>query len=322
MTPPSLLHMTAPLREDFDIPFHAIGDPRKEFSLALVGGLRGYELNGVFVLSRLADYLHEVEAGKNPGVQLRGRILIIPAVNVLGLNMRMQLWPFDKTDINRMFPGYAFGETTQRIAAAVLKATSSAPYRVDLQTGNLDIEELPHVRIYDPGESERAKADWFGLSTVIEARIDKLFTVSLMQAWKKSGGENFVLRGGQAGKLQLPHSERLFHALLDFLHRAQFLVGGNVSEAEVDQHYFKPEQTFKIISEQAGFFVSKLEVGQWLKPGDLLGYLYDGFTGKVRAEIHAPVGGLLTALRRQPLVFEGDLIGRLHISSRPTTLSV
>jgi len=66
------------------------------------------------------------------------------------------------------------------------------------------------------------------------------------------------------------------------------------------------------MAEKAGFFVSKLEVGAWLKAGDLIGYLYDGFTGKVREEMHAPVGGLLLGLRRQPLVFEGDLIARIQ----------
>ena len=83
MTLPSLLHMTAPCREDFDIPFHQIGDGSQEFAVAFVAGLHGNELNGVFVLSRLADYLHEVQLGKIPGVSLAKRVLIIPAVNVL-----------------------------------------------------------------------------------------------------------------------------------------------------------------------------------------------------------------------------------------------
>ena len=34
----------------------------------------------------------------------------------------------DKTDINRMFPGYANGETTQRIAAAVFEALNGFEY--------------------------------------------------------------------------------------------------------------------------------------------------------------------------------------------------
>ncbi|MCE9626036.1 MAG: succinylglutamate desuccinylase/aspartoacylase family protein [Deltaproteobacteria bacterium] len=312
MKPPSLLHMSAPCREDFDIPFHQIGDSKLEFSIALVAGVHGNELNGVFVLSRLADYLHGVEAGHIPGLRLNGRVLIVPAVNVLGLNTRMRLWPFDKTDINRMFPGYYLGETTQRIAAAVLEATKSAPIRLDLHSGNLDFEELPHVRLYEPTEAERAKAEWFGFSSIVESRIEKILTVSLIQAWKELGGENFILRAGQAGNLQLPHCERMFQAILSFLERNEILGGKPRAEIEEDQHYFAPDKHFRVITEKAGFFVSKLEVGAWLRAGDLIGYLYDGFTGKVREEMHAPVGGLLLGLRRQPLVFEGDLIARIQ----------
>jgi N-acyl-D-aspartate/D-glutamate deacylase len=38
--------------------------------------------------------------------------------------------------------------------------------------------------------------------------------------------------------------------------------------------------------------------------------------GELRAEIHAPLSGLLSGLRRQPMLYEGDLIARLQ-SSQP-----
>ena len=143
MTQRILLHMTASLREDFDISYHDIGDMARPPRIALVAGLRGNELNGVFVLSRLAAFLHGVADGQHAGLQLRGRAIIIPAVNILGLNTLTRHWPFDHTDINRMFPGYDAGETTQRIAHAVLEVTRPAHYRIDLHSAALDFEELP-----------------------------------------------------------------------------------------------------------------------------------------------------------------------------------
>jgi predicted deacylase len=62
------------------------------------------------------------------------------------LNTLKRRWPFDNTDINRMSPGYGAGETTQRIAQAVLDVTSPDHYRVDLHSAALDFEELPQVR--------------------------------------------------------------------------------------------------------------------------------------------------------------------------------
>ena len=38
----------------------------------------------------------------------------------------------------------------------------------------------------------------------------------------------------------------------------------------------------------------------------------DAFGGDRRAEIRAPMSGLLSGIRRQPLLYEGDLIARLQ----------
>ena len=77
-------------------------------------------------------------------------------------------------------------------------------------------------------------------------------------------------------------------------------------------HYFGVEQTARIVAETAGLFISDLQVGRWLQAGDLIGHVYDGFDGQLRAEVKAPVSGLLSGIRRQPLLFEGDLIARIQ----------
>src|SRR5271169_4329272 len=216
--PPTLLKMTAPLREDFAIPYHDFGPPGEAPKLALVAGLHGNELNGIFVLSRLAECLRRIADGSQPGQALTARIILVPAVNVLGVNTRSRRWPFDKTDINRMFPGYDLGETTQRIASAVFRMTRAAHYRVDVHSSNADFEEVPQVRLYEPSEDERASAMLFGLPAVIERTTDSVFTSTLGHAWHTSSGESFVIQAGRAGDLQLAHCERLFRALMAFLH--------------------------------------------------------------------------------------------------------
>jgi uncharacterized protein len=313
MTQRILLHMTAPLREDFDIPYHDIGEHYGPPKVALVAGLHGNELNGVFVLSRLAAFLQGVTEGQHPGIRLHQRVIIIPAVNILGLNTQNRHWPFDNTDINRMFPGYDAGETTQRIAHAVLEATRPAHYRVDLHSAYLDFEELPQVRLYDPTDDERATARLFGLPAVIERPTNTIFTATIGHAWKAHGGANFVLRAGYAGNLQLPHCERLFRALVMFLQRTSILQSPSVSqEPEEDVHSFGVEQTARIVADTAGLFISHLEVGRWLQAGDLIGHIYDGFDGQLRAEIKTPIPGLMSGIRRQPLLFEGDLIASIQ----------
>lgn len=308
----ALLQMTAPLREDFDIPYHQLGPSTAPVRVALVAGIHGNELNGVFVLSRLAAFLGAVARGEQPGHALHEQVVIVPAVNVLGLNTMSRRWPFDGTDINRMFPGYSEGETTQRIAWAVLERTRPAQYRVDLHSSNLEFEELPQVRLYGASDAERAAARLFGLPAIIERPVSSTFTSTIGHAWREAGGENFVIQAGQAGALHPSHCERVFAGLVKFLQRTGILSGPGLAEDDEDVHYFGVDHTAPLISQHAGFFVSRAEVGRWVRAGEVIGQVYDGFDGELRAEIRTPLPGLLSGIRRQPLLCEGDLLARIQ----------
>ncbi len=308
---PELLRMTAPLRQAFAIPYHDLGPTDGEPRIVFVAGLHGNEINGVFVLSRLANFLSGVAAGRYPTHQLRQRVVIVPAVNVLGLNLGTREWPFDKTDINRMFPGYDAGETTQRIAHAVMELSGRAHYRVDIHGSNEDFEELPQVRLYDPSAAERETAWKFHLPAIVERRANKVFSVTMAHAWAERGGENFVVQAGRAGNLQPRHCETLFKSFVKFLGEIDVLTGADVASDEDTQH-FGLDQTFPLISERAGIFVTKRAVGDWLLASAVIGFVYDGFTGQLLETVKAPVAGLLSGLRRRPLLYEGDLVARIQ----------
>jgi predicted deacylase len=308
----SLLTMTAPLRDTFHVAYHDLGSPLKPPKAVFVGGIHGNELNTVFVLARLAHFLDTLAKGPKGESRLKERVLVIPAVNVVGVNTQRRFWPFDNTDINRMFPGYNQGETSQRIADAVFQITKPAHYRVDLHASNADFEELPQVRLYDSNDSERRTARLFELPAVIERGANPIVSSTIGHSWRRCGGENFVLQAGLAGQIQPEHCERLFHALVTFLTRAGILTGVHISDADEESQYFGPDQSVPLISQEAGLFVSKTRVGRWVQAGDVLGSIYDSFAGEVRSEVVAPVDGLLSGLRRQPLLCEGDLIARLQ----------
>jgi predicted deacylase len=244
---------------------------------------------------------------------------VIPAVNVLGLNVGRGGWAFDGTNLKRMFPSYAAGETKQRLAAAVLAATAPAHWRIDIHSSNVDFEELPQVRLFEPTDEEREAARWLGLPAVIERPVTPILTATLAYAWRERGGRGLVVQAGHAGSLQPAHCERLFRALVDFLERCGLLIGVRLAEPEEDVHVFGPRQSFPLISEHAGWFVSRLEVGQWIQAGELLGYVYDGFHGDLAAEIRSPVSGLLSGIRHQPLLCEGDLLARVLIREEVST---
>jgi predicted deacylase len=317
VTQRDLLLMTAPLRDDFNIPCHEIGPASPRPAAAFVSGLHGDEINGVYILARLADFLQGVEQGRFPKLRLLKRVLIIPAVNVLGINTLRRVWPFDNSDPNRMFPGNQMGETTQRIAYTVLEATKQADYRIDIHSSNLYFEEMPQVRIYDPDDTERQTARLFGLPGIMERSRSPVFTTTLMYAWDFWPGQNFLLQVGQAGAIQLLHCQQVFRGLVGFLGRIGVLEGVELAETEEDALLFTREYSRKVYAERAGMFVSDKQVGRWVGEGQELGYIYDSFNGNVVSKVLAPVSGLLTGIRRQPMLFEGDVLLRVCMKKLP-----
>ncbi len=57
-------------------------------------------------------------------------IMIVPSVNPYSLNTSTRFWATDNTDINRMFPGYDLGETTQRIADGFFQKVKDYTYGI------------------------------------------------------------------------------------------------------------------------------------------------------------------------------------------------
>ena len=279
------------------LPRHDIGPRARAPKLALVADAREAELNGIFVLSRLAAFLRGIEAGERRGLHLRERVVIIPAAE------------------GPTGSGGDHGQRRPRVspatAAAMVELTQTAYYRVNIRPVSPEIEDMPQVCLYAPNDDERASACLFGLPAVIERPLEEAAPSDLVRAWQPCGGENFVIHAGQAGGLQTGHCETLFRALVAFLDRTGIVGGLRPSNEDEDLHYFGLKQIFVVLAEQSGIFSSTLNVGRWIRAGEALGHIYDGFSGEIRARVAAPVAGLLASLRRQPLLCSGGLVAKV-----------
>src|SRR5262245_30147909 len=75
--------------------------------VAIVSGIHGDELEGLYVCHRLAARLEAIEAA-HPGA-LRGSLELYPALNPLGLDTLQRRVPIYDVDLNRIFPGHPQG---------------------------------------------------------------------------------------------------------------------------------------------------------------------------------------------------------------------
>ena len=115
-------------RDEFRIEGFRFGSGEK--TMALIGAMRGDEIQQLYICSQMVAHLKEMESMGE--LDPDKSILIIPSCNPYSMNVGKRFWSMDNTDINRMFPGYDHGETTQRIAAAIFKRIEGFKYGAQL----------------------------------------------------------------------------------------------------------------------------------------------------------------------------------------------
>ena len=110
-----------PYRQPIPVYGYRFGSRKK--TLAVMGAIRGDEVQQMYVAARLVRKFSELE--KEGAFAPDCGVMVVPCAGQFSMNVSERFWPLDNTDINRMFPGYDRGETTQRIAAALLASFSA-----------------------------------------------------------------------------------------------------------------------------------------------------------------------------------------------------
>lgn len=113
-------------RDDFRVTGFEFGEGEK--AVCIVGASRGNEVQQIYCCSQLIKKFRQLEEEER--ITKGHKILVIPSINPYSMNIQKRFWPTDNTDINRMFPGYDLGETTQRIADGVFREISQYRYGI------------------------------------------------------------------------------------------------------------------------------------------------------------------------------------------------
>src|SRR5262245_56307248 len=107
----SILTLDLPYRERLELwrtRFGSGAGPK----VAVVAGIHGDELGGLYVCHRLAAWLNQLLATRPDA--LLGRVELYPALNPLGIDTLQRFVPVFDTDLNRNFPGHREGLLPQR----------------------------------------------------------------------------------------------------------------------------------------------------------------------------------------------------------------
>ncbi|MFN2311360.1 MAG: succinylglutamate desuccinylase/aspartoacylase family protein [Spirochaetia bacterium] len=298
-----LYRLSSMSREDYQIHGYRFGTGKSR--VAIVAGMRGSEAQGLYVAAKLVQYLKQNEHVIAPGSE----ILMIPSVNPYSLNTVRRLWPLDNTDINRMFPGYSEGETTQRIAAAVMEAVQDYELGVYLTSTPHPGKHIVHARIHRLGPESAKTAVDFGLPIVHAHEPNPQETGSLNYNWQIWNTRAVSLVGGKGFEIDEDQVLELFHGVLRYL-VVQGVLLQEITLAYPELSQARPSRVVQdtdlhvVTTPRAGIFSTRSRPGDSVQSGEVLAEILDPQLGEIRSQIRSPIAGTVFYVYQTPLVYE------------------
>ncbi len=284
------------------------GDSNQE-PFIIVSGLQGDHLNGMYVSSRLSQFLDSVCEGINSDYTLEGQVISFPMVNLNAIQSGSRLAPYDGMDMDLAFPGNLQGETAEALASAVLKHTTDACWGLILQSPPPHYEDAPHIQTLKlDGRTKQLTRD-LNIETV--RKLNE--SVNLHSHWHSQGVIAAILSSGSPRIINLPQCETLFQGIVNFMVAEGILKDKRKSKFQkiLKAKYYQPGDEVTVPATKAGMFLKGVKAGSHLKKGQRIGEVLDLYSGKTLEEITAPADGLLLTLRQYPIVYEKELLATL-----------
>lgn len=296
-----LYSLKSPYRDSLDVVGYRFGSGEK--SVAIVGAIRGNEVQQMYICSQLIQVFQKLEQENRFAENME--LLVVPCVNYYSMNIGKRFWPMDNTDINRMFPGYDLGETTQRIADGLFQKLQGYTYGIQLtsfyQTGNF----LPHVKMMETQLTEHNLMKWFGLQYGIIRTPRPYDTTTLNYNWQVWETNAFSLYSSETDRIDAQSCEVIVQAILRFLNYAELLTVHTTPGYQTE--LVEESNISQIRTGQGGIFQPCVRIGECVANGQLLGQILHPIEGHVIAEIRADHTGVLYFAYNQPLIHENTM---------------
>ena len=295
----------SPYREDFTVKGYRFGKGEK--SVAIVGSLRGNEMQQLYISSQLIKALKKLE--QKGDIVFNNEILVIPSLNYYGMNIGKRFWSVDNTDINRMFPGNSDGETTQRIADGVFQTVKEYQYGIHFASFYLQGDFIPHIRMMDTGFQNPSLANLFGLQYVVIRKPQPYDTTTLNYNWQQWNTHAFSLYTNQTDRIDEESADKAVTAVLRFLSRmsiAKFKCHGGYMAST-----FYESDLMPVKATTAGFYTRYKHPGDNVEQGEVIAKILDPYEGEVKKKILAPANGIIFFAHSAPMIMENEIAFRM-----------
>lgn len=284
-------------RDDFTVQGYVFGSGEK--SVCIIGSMRGNEYQQLYVCAQLVQELKKAE--QEDRIRPGHEILIIPSANPYSMNVAKRFWPIDNTDINRMFPGYMEGETTQRIAGGIFEKIQHYQYGIQFTSNYMPGEFMPYISMMKTGFENVELAKKFETPYVVLRNTRPYDTTTLNYNWQIWETHAFSVYTATTDRISRESTRSGLRPVMAFLDNIGVVKtphhGGYISQVIDD------DDMIIVRALEAGFFEPQVRVQQEVKRGTLLAKILNPLDGEVLEQIYAPKAGIVFFMHSDPMTY-------------------
>lgn len=278
-------------------------------TVLLTGGNHGDEYEGPVALFKLMQRL--------PSMSIRGRLIVIPALNFPAFVNGTRTSPIDRGNLNRLFPGERNGQPTAMIAHYIeTELLPRADVVIDFHAGGASFEHAPTLLASPPEQGERRAlygdlVRAFGAPNTMIMNLlgeDRTFAAAAERHGKLFlCGEFGGHAGCDAANLAIVES-----GLERVLHRLGVTSDTRPSPAPSTRYFRVAGAHHYVYAPHAGVFEPAFALGDQVRVGQLAGRLFDPHRPwQAPLEIAFRGDGKVMCLRTFARVEPGDCIALL-----------
>ncbi len=300
-----IYEMNGLYRDNFRITGYEFGKGSK--TVCIVGSSRGNEIQQVYCCSKLVKKFKQLEAEGR--IQEGKKILIIPSINPYSANIQKRFWSTDNTDINRMFPGYDLGETTQRIADGVFSEIKDYKYGIQFTSFYMPGDFVPHIRMMDEGFSSTELACKFGLPYVVVRKVRPYDTTTLNYNWQVWNSQAFSLYTTTTTHIDPTGAGQAVLAVMNFL-SAQGIIKYNVPKLS-ESIVVNDTELISVRTAESGIFEPLVKAGQEVHMGEPLANIIHPYESEIIETLYAPADAKVFFMHNEPLTYANTAVIKL-----------
>jgi hypothetical protein len=293
-------------RDNFRVTGYEFGKGKK--SVCIVGTMRGNEVQQLYCCSQLVKKFQQLE--EEGRIAAGHKILIIPSCNPYSLNIQKRFWPIDNTDVNRMFPGYDLGETTQRIADGVFKEIMDYQYGIQFTSFYMPGEFIPHIRMMEEGYSRIETAMKFEMPYVVIRKVRPYDTATLNYNWQVWNTEAFSFYTATTTTIDRKSAGQAVLSVMKFL-SALGIVKYQSGSLKKESKVIIDTDMVSVRTAKSGIFDPLVKVGEVVEEGTPLANIIHPYEGTVMETLYAPIDSRVFFMHTDPLTYANTAVFKL-----------